>query len=167
MIRNGLNAAADEMALALQRAAYSTNIKTRLDFSCAIFDRQLRTIAQSFSQPVHLGSLAHFVPRMIAEYGVDRLRAGDGILSNDGHRGGVHLNDVCLVAPLFYDGELVAYVATIAAPYRRRRGTPGSMTGLSREIFSEGTAYSPCAFSAKAARRQYVPADRQQCALTA
>ena len=143
VIRNGLTAAADEMALALQRAAYSTNIKTRLDFSCAIFDRSARIIAQSFSQPVHLGSLTHFVPRMIAEYGAERLQPGDGILSNDGHRGGVHLNDVCLVAPVFDAGELVAFVATIAHHVDVGGGTPGSLTGLSREVFSEGLRIPP------------------------
>jgi N-methylhydantoinase B len=143
VIRNGLTAAADEMALALQRAAYSTNIKTRLDFSCAIFDRSVRIVAQSFSQPVHLGSLPHFVPRIIAEYGAERLRPGDGILSNDGHRGGVHLNDVCLVAPVFHDGELVAFVAAIAHHVDVGGGTPGSLTGLSREVFSEGLRIPP------------------------
>src|SRR5215471_12359498 len=87
VIRNALTAAADEMALALQRAAYSTNIKTRHDFSCAIFDASRRVIAQSFSQPNHLGSLRHFVPRIVEEYVIGRLRPGDGIISNDGHRG--------------------------------------------------------------------------------
>src|ERR1700716_4096196 len=88
VFRNALVAAADEMTLALQRAAYSTNIKTRLDFSCAIFDRDIRLIAQSFTQPVHLGSLVHFVPRIIGAYGRDRLLPGDGLISNDGHLGG-------------------------------------------------------------------------------
>ena len=95
VIRRALDATADEMALGLQRAAYSTNIKTRLDFSCALFDRSVRLVAQSFTQPVHLGSLVHFVPRIIAEYGVSRIRKGDGVLCNDGHLGGLHLNDVC------------------------------------------------------------------------
>jgi N-methylhydantoinase B len=143
VIRYALSAAADEMALALQRAAYSTNIKTRQDFSCAIFDRAARLVAQSFSQPVHLGSLTHFVPRIIAEYGADALRPGDGILCNDAHRGGVHLNDVCLVAPVFHAGELVAYVATIAHHVDVGGGTPGSLTGLSREIYQEGLRIAP------------------------
>lgn len=143
VIRNGLTAAADEMALALQRAAYSTNIKTRLDFSCAIFDHQARIIAQSFSQPVHLGSLFHFVPQILAEYGVERLAPGDGILSNDGHRGGVHLNDVCLVAPVFHADALVGFVATIAHHVDVGGSTPGSLTGLSREVFSEGLRIPP------------------------
>ena len=108
VIRGRLTAIADEMALALQCTAYSTNVKTRLDFSCAIFDRSVRVVAQSFSQPVHLGSLVHFIPRIIEEYGIDRLRPGDGILCNDGFRGGVHLNDVVLVSPVFRDGQIIA-----------------------------------------------------------
>ena len=61
------------MGATLRRAAYSTNIKTRGDFSCAFFDRDLRTIAQAFAQPSHLGSLAHIVPKAIATYGAERL----------------------------------------------------------------------------------------------
>ncbi len=143
VIRNGLNAIADEMALALQRAAYSTNIKTRLDFSCAIFDRALKVIAQSFSQPNHLGSLTHFVPRIIDTYGAARLRPGDGILSNDGHLGGVHLNDVCLVSPVFYRGQLVAFVASIAHHVDVGGSTPGSLAGLSKEVYGEGMRIPP------------------------
>ena len=143
VIRYALGAAADEMALALQRAAYSTNIKTRQDFSCAIFDREARVVAQSFSQPVHLGSLTHFVPRIVAAYGREALRPGDGVLCNDGHLGGVHLNDVCLVAPVFHGGELVAFVAAIAHHVDVGGGTPGSLTGLSREIYQEGLRISP------------------------
>jgi N-methylhydantoinase B len=142
VIRNALTAAADEMALALQRAAYSTNIKTRHDFSCAIFDASRRVIAQSFSQPNHLGSLRHFVPRIVEEYVIGKLRPGDGIISNDGHRGGVHLNDVCLVSPVFHDDDLIAYVATIAHHVDVGGATPGSL-GLSREIFQEGIVIPP------------------------
>ena len=57
VIRNALVAATDEMVLALRRSAYSTNIKTRSDFSCAFFDADLRAVAQGFAQPVHLGSM--------------------------------------------------------------------------------------------------------------
>ena len=68
VIRNALLAITEEMGATLRRAAYSTNIKTRGDFSCAFFDRDLRTIAQAFAQPAHLGSLAHLVPRAIGAY---------------------------------------------------------------------------------------------------
>ena len=83
------------MSVTLRRAAYSTNIKTRLDFSCALFDGRARTVAQSFAQPIHLGTLAHFVPAILARYGAP-LEPGDALLCNDSHLGGLHLNDVCL-----------------------------------------------------------------------
>ncbi len=142
VIRNGLTAIADEMALALQRAAYSTNIKTRLDFSCAIFDAEARLIAQSFGQPTHLGSLTHFVPKIVKRYGPARIEPGDGIVCNDGHGGGVHLNDLCVVAPVFDGSQLVAYVATLAHHLDVGGGTPGSI-GISREIFQEGLIIPP------------------------
>jgi hypothetical protein len=83
VVRNGLGAAAEEMALALRRSAYSTNIKTRSDFSCAFFDRQLRVAAQAFTQPVHLGLMVQLVPRAVRVYGTERLQPGDMLITND------------------------------------------------------------------------------------
>ena len=64
------------MAASLRRSAYSTNIKTRADFSCAFFDNQMRAIAQAFAQPSHLGSLVRLVPAAIRDYGADRIGPG-------------------------------------------------------------------------------------------
>src|SRR5579883_2586397 len=105
VIRNALVAATDEMALALRRSAYSTNVKTRSDFSCAFFDRDLRVAAQAFTQPVHLGSMVQIVPRAVRAYGPDRLGPGDMLITNDPYNGGVHLNDVTVIAPVFHRGE--------------------------------------------------------------
>ena len=76
VIRNALVAATDEMVLALKRSAYSTNIKTRSDFSCAFFDAELRSVAQGFAQPVHLGSMVEQVPKAVRAYGAGEPRAG-------------------------------------------------------------------------------------------
>ena len=121
VIRNALLAITEEMGATLRRAAYSTNIKTRGDFSCAFFDRELRTIAQAFAQPSHLGSLAHIVPRAIRAYGAERLQPGDGILINDPYLGGVHLNDITLITPVFHEGALLRLRGQHRAPRRRRR----------------------------------------------
>lgn len=142
VMRNGLVAVANEMCIVLQRAAYSTNIKTRLDFSCALFDKSARMIAQSFSIPIHLGSLTHFVPKLLDKCDVQSLRPGDLLISNDGHQGGVHLNDVCIVAPVFWDEEPVAFVAALAHHIDVGGATPGSM-GLAREVFEEGLIIPP------------------------
>jgi len=145
VIRNALLAITEEMGATLRRAAYSTNIKTRGDFSCAFFDRELRTIAQAFAQPSHLGSLAHIVPRAITTYGAGRLQPGDGILINDPYLGGVHLNDITLITPVFHDGALLGYVANIAHHVDVGGSAPGSI-GVSSEIYQEGLVIPPIRF---------------------
>ncbi|MDP7129918.1 MAG: hydantoinase B/oxoprolinase family protein, partial [Planctomycetota bacterium] len=104
VMRSAFVAAAEEMGAALRRAAYSTNIKTRADFSCALFDSKLRLIAQSFSQPVHLASMSRMVPTAVRKYGEENLGPGDALVMNHPYLGGVHLNDVSIIAP-FFSGE--------------------------------------------------------------
>ena len=142
VIRNALVAATDEMVLALRRSAYSTNIKTRSDFSCAFFDARLRSVAQGFAQPVHLGSMAHQIPRAIETYGAENVGPGDMILTNDPYPSGVHLNDISLIAPVFHDGELVGYVANLAHHVDVGGGAPASI-GAFREVFQEGVIIPP------------------------
>jgi N-methylhydantoinase B len=130
------------MSLALRRSAYSTNIKTRTDFSCAFFDRQLRPIAQAFDQPVHLGSLAESAPRVVTEYGPENLGPGDAVLANDPYMGGVHLNDISLITPVYYGEELFGYVANLAHHVDVGGGAPGSI-GAFREVYQEGVIIPP------------------------
>lgn len=142
VIRNALVAAAEEMAAALRRSAYSTNIKTRADFSCAIFDRELRPVAQSWNQPNHLGSLAQLVPRVVKEYGLENLGPGDAILSNDPYLGGVHLNDIALITPVYYEGRIAGYTANIAHHVDVGGGAPASV-GAFKEVYQEGIIIPP------------------------
>ena len=142
VIRNALLEATEEMTVALRRSAYSTNIKTRADFSCAFFDRDLQAVAQAFAQPSHLGSLAEFVPRAIREYGADNLGPGDAILSNHPYLGGVHLNDITLMSPVYHQDELFGYVASLAHHVDVGGGAPASI-GAFREVFQEGVIIPP------------------------
>jgi N-methylhydantoinase B len=142
VIRNALVAATDEMVLALKRSAYSTNIKTRSDFSCAFFDSQLRSVAQGFAQPVHLGSMVEQVPKAVLAYGPENIGPGDVIVTNDPHPSGVHLNDVSLISPVHHDGELLGYVANLAHHVDVGGGAPASI-GAFREVFQEGVIIPP------------------------
>ena len=142
VIRNALLEATEEMAVTLRRSAYSTNIKTRADFSCAFFDRHLRPIAQAFTQPVHLGSLTILTPRAIREYGPENLAPGDGILVNDPYRGGVHLNDITLISPVYHGDELVGYVANLAHHVDVGGGAPASI-GAFQQVYQEGIIIPP------------------------
>jgi N-methylhydantoinase B len=142
VIRNALVEATEEMAVALRRSAYSTNIKTRADFSCAFLDRDLRTVAQAFTQAVHLGSMVEQVPRAVREYGPENLGPGDAILTNYPYPAAAHLNDITLISPVFHGDRLFGYVANLAHHVDVGGGSPASV-GAFREVFQEGVIIPP------------------------
>ena len=142
VLRNAVINATEEMALTVRRAAYSTNIKTRADFSCAFFDTQLRCIAQSFAQPSHLVAMATITPNAIREFGAERLGEGDAILVNDPHRGSSHLNDITCIAPVHHEGQCIGYLANMAHHVDVGGSSPASL-GLNKELFQEGIIIPP------------------------
>ena len=137
VIRNALVEATEEMSVSLQRTSYSTNIKTRLDYSCAYVDAQGRMVAQAFCQPAHLVTIGRLVPRAVAEHGAENLEPGDVLLVNDPHRQASHLNDVFLISPFFYREELAGYVCNTCHHVDVGGGAPASI-GAFREIYQEG-----------------------------
>lgn len=106
-----IEAVCEEMGAVLKRAAFSPNIRDRLDFSCAVFDAGGRLSAQAAHIPVHLGSMAYAMAGIVSSL---EWAPGDMVVLNDPFMGGTHLPDVTLIAPLFVDGELVAFVANRA-----------------------------------------------------
>jgi N-methylhydantoinase B len=142
IVKNGLRSLCEEMAVILARTAYSTNIKTRRDFSCALFDERARILAQSFAIPAHLGSLVRLVPRVLE--GRD-LGPGDVLLVNDPYQGAVHLNDICAISPVYLAGRRFGYVANIAHWVDVGGAAPASLP-LSREIYQEGLIIPPTVF---------------------
>jgi N-methylhydantoinase B len=140
VIRYGLTAVADEMCLVLAKSAYSTNIKTRLDLSCAVLDPDGHVIGQSTAQPCHISAMNIIVPTAINAYGAQNLRPGDQLVVNDPYQGGVHLNDVVVLAPIFYDGEIRGYVANLAHHVDVGGSAPGSL-GAFEEVYQEGLIF--------------------------
>jgi len=134
-----LSAVCDEMGAVLQRSAFSPNIRERLDFSCAVFDADGGLCAQAAHIPVHLGSMAYAMAGIVA--GID-WQEGDMIVLNDPYLGGTHLPDVTVVAPLFHDGRLQAFVANRAHHADIGGHTPGSMP-LSTTLEEEGLIIPP------------------------
>ncbi|MCY3775641.1 MAG: hydantoinase B/oxoprolinase family protein [Candidatus Aminicenantes bacterium] len=137
VIRNALVEATEEMSVSIQRSAFSTNVKTRLDYSCAFVDSQGRMVAQAFCQPAHLVTIGRLVPRAIREYGAGNLEPGDMLVVNDPHRQASHLNDIFLIAPFFHRGELVGYLSNCCHHVDVGGGAPASI-GAFREIYQEG-----------------------------
>jgi N-methylhydantoinase B len=137
VIRNALSEATEEMSACLQRTAYSTNVKTRLDYSAAFVDADGRMVAQAFCQPAHLVTIGRIVPRAVAEFGPENLAPGDALLVNDPHRQASHLNDIFLISPFYYNGELLGYVSNVCHHVDVGGGAPASI-GAFREIYQEG-----------------------------
>lgn len=141
VLRNALEATAQEMGAVLKLSSFSPNIKERMDASCAIFDARAQLIAQAEHVPIHLGSMLKAVGPTIAAAGT--LAPGDIVIVNDPFVAGAHLPDITLVAPVHVDGALIGYVATRAHHSDVGGMEPGSMPGKSSEIFQEGIVIPP------------------------
>ena len=134
-----LEAVCDEMGAVLRNAAFSPNIRDRLDFSCAVFDHAGGLCAQAAHIPVHLGSMAFAMASVVA--GVP-WGPGDMLILNDPFLGGTHLPDITLIAPLFAGPDLVAFVVNRAHHADIGASAPGSMP-ISRSIREEGQIIAP------------------------
>jgi len=144
LFRSALTATAEEMGAVLTRSSYSPNIKERRDFSCALFDRQGRLVAQAAHIPVHLGSMPDSVASALETF--DHFSPGDIIVLNDPSLGGTHLPDITIIAPIYVqsDGEqrLVGFAANRAHHADVGGMSPGSMP-IATEIYQEGIIIPP------------------------
>ncbi len=162
IFKNIYHSIAEEMGAALRRTAFSPNIKERRDYSCAVFDARGEVIAMGDHMPVHLGSMPMSVRAAIESL---PLQPGDMVMLNDPFRGGTHLPDITLVAPVYVRRKrrgkdaLATAGEDAGATRTRKRGPdfyvasrahhadvggtyPGSM-GLCREIYQEGLRIPP------------------------
>jgi len=134
-----LDAVCDEMGAVLQRAAFSPNIRDRLDFSCAVFNAEGELCAQAAHIPVHLGSMAYAMQNIVSRLD---WHDGDMVIVNDPFLGGTHLPDITLIAPVYFDGKLLAFIANRAHHADIGADSPGSMP-LSKSLDEEGLIIPP------------------------
>ncbi|TVR58258.1 MAG: 5-oxoprolinase, partial [Candidatus Competibacteraceae bacterium] len=139
VFNNLFMAIAEQMGVTLANTAHSVNIKERLDFSCALFDRDGQLIANAPHIPVHLGSMGEAVRAVIQASG-GRFQPGDVYASNAPYRGGTHLPDITVITPVFDESgrEVRFYVASRGHHADIGGMTPGSMPPDSVTIDQEG-----------------------------
>ena len=147
-----MEAVCDEMGAILRNAAFSPNIRDRLDFSCAIFDAGGELCAQAAHIPVHLGSMAFAMRGIVSRM---EWRPGDQVILNDPFLGGTHLPDVTLIAPVFVEGERIAFVANRAHHADIGASTPGSMP-VSSTLEEEGLVIEPVHLVRKGRREEAI-----------
>ncbi|KAF4904044.1 hypotheticall protein [Colletotrichum fructicola] len=130
---------AEQMGRTLQKTAVSTNIKERLDFSCAIFSPDGGLVANAPHVPVHLGSM-QFAVRYQHNLWNGKLKDGDVLVSNHPSCGGTHLPDITVITPVF-DGEEIAFYVASRGHHADIGGIlPGSMPPTSSALWQEGAA---------------------------
>jgi N-methylhydantoinase B len=138
VIRNALSSIADEMALVIMRTAFSSIVRDSMDYSTGLCDRQGRVIAHGMTMALHLGSFPDAMQRLVTETQAT-TRPGDVFVFNDPYvAGGMHLPDVYIVKPMFVDGSLEGYAATLVHQADVGGLAPGSTAVFAREIFQEG-----------------------------
>src|SRR5438045_3646635 len=144
ILRNKISSLVDEMHYHFYRSGYSTIIRESRDFSCVILDHGGRLIVAPpmfFHAPVY----RHLVGRVLAVQGAaGAIAEGDVFVSNHPYEGGLpHVSDMAFIAPVFADGEIVAFSGSIAHKADVGGAVPGSTSATATEIFHEGLLLPP------------------------
>src|SRR5690242_20295350 len=144
ILRNKIASLVDEMHYHFYRSGYSTIIRESRDFSCVILDRNGRLIVAPpmfFHAPVY----RHLVERILAVQGkAGDINQGDVFVSNHPYEGGLpHVSDMAFIAPVFANGELVAFAGSIAHKADVGGAVPGSTSATATELYHEGLLVPP------------------------
>lgn len=140
VFKNRFSSIAEEMGITLYRTAFSPNIKERKDFSCAIFNSNGEMVAQAAHIPVHLGSMPMSVKAAIES--VD-MEENDMVILNDPYKGGTHLPDITVVAPIFLANKKPQFFVANRAHHADVGGMSAGSMPLSSSIFQEGIIIPP------------------------
>ena len=140
LIRNALDSAAHQMKRVLIRTSFSPIVYEAFDFAVAIYDRQIRMLAQSPTIPAFMGTMSFSLEAALEAVGGEAgVEAGDVIIYNIPYGTGSHAPDMAIVMPAFYDDELVGYVVTKA--HLTDIGAKNPFCSDSTDIFQEGMLF--------------------------
>jgi N-methylhydantoinase B len=141
VVRHALNSAANQMKRALVRTAFSPVIYEVLDFAVAIYDRDLRLLAQAPSLPLFMGTLNFCVDQAVKGVGGEaNLADGDIIIYNWPYGTGSHAQDLAVVMPVFARSDgLIGY--TVIKGHWLDIGGKDPYCTDTIDVYQEGTFY--------------------------
>ncbi|MEU6379425.1 hydantoinase B/oxoprolinase family protein [Streptomyces sp. NPDC046909] len=144
VLRNALAVAAEEASIVVVRSAHSTFIVEGSDASAAILDREGRLIAHSVATTL-MNSMALSValPYVVEDFPLESMRPGDVFMTNDAYGGGIHTNDLLVFRPVFVDGRVEYFTATLIHVSDLGGISAGGMATLATEIYLEGLQLPP------------------------
>ena len=144
LVRNALATIAEEMGLAVVRSAYSSHVKEGGDSTAALFDATGSLLAQSNGAPLmHLASLRPSLAEVIADFPTESMADGDVFVTNDPYRGGIHSNDVMVFRPVFIDGEVTFFTASLLHVADIGGVATGGLPANATEMYHEGLVLPP------------------------
>lgn len=146
VISQALHAAANEMGAKLIRSAYSTILREARDGASALLDRAGNVVAQADLIPMQLGPMSMTIKPCLERYPVEDLEEGDFFINNDPFDGGQHLPDVFIFTPIFVDGQVIGFGASVAHHLDLGGGSPG-LNSSATDIFQEGLRIPPSKYN--------------------
>lgn len=141
VIRYALESVAEDMATTLMRTARSTVIKEVQDLSCALYDRDGRVVVQSKHAPMLLAGSTLTMDQALQTFADRPMQPSDIIIANDPFRGGQHIMDVVMIAPVWLEDDLIGYVGTVAHHSDLGGAMPGGVGGGVTEVYAEGLCF--------------------------
>ncbi len=146
-VLNGrLEQIADEMDATLFRSAFNPIIAEAHDASHGLYDAETgETLVQGKSGlPIFVGAMAFAVKMVIDKAARDGdLADGDVYVFNDPYDGGTHLSDFRLVRPVFRDGKIFCWLASVGHYHDVGGNVPGNYNPVATESFQEGMLIPP------------------------
>src|SRR5579862_1275656 len=144
LVRNALATIAEEMGLAVVRSAYSSHVKEGGDSTAALFDAGGRLLAQSNGAPLmHLASLRPSLTEVLVDFPAAGMADGDVFVTNDPYRGGIHSNDVMVFRPVFIDGAVTFFTASLLHVADIGGVATGGLPANATEMYHEGLVLPP------------------------
>ena len=139
LVRNTILAISTEMAMVVSKSAYSTAINEGMDFANATYDRRGKLLAQGeFDLPAFVGITMLAVPEVVRAIGLENMEPGDIYMINDPYVASTHCNDISFIKPVFYEGEIVAFLSSTAHWTDVGGVVPGSLNLSAKTHFEEG-----------------------------
>ena len=153
LFKNALFSIADEMAVTICRTTYSGVLRDNMDFSTAFTDGHGDLVGQGLTIPLHLGSVPTALQSVLEFFDGD-IHPGDLFIMNDPYTGGMHLPDVFIFKPIYYNDERLAFAATVCHHVDVGGRVPGSNASDSTEIYQEGLRIPPTKLYARGERNE-------------
>lgn len=142
VLRNTFEYACNRMSTIMQRTSFSPILADILDFSNAVYDADLRLLAQAANCPVHLAAMQYSADAAAKKYPIETMKPGDIYALNDPYQGGTHTNDITFIMPVFYDDEVLGFAVSRGHWMDLGGGAAGGMS-FSTHVAAEGLRIPP------------------------